>query len=1384
MKHSQPSAAFSAAAGKCLLLVVLVTLTAARAWPAGPRWVTGSPYFYPPGYPVAWYTSQPQYFTDPGDLSSSVNHAAADALVASAAQVWNIPTSKLTLAQGGSLNEHISAANVTMGPSGPVFPADVQPSNGSNKQIAVIYDSDGSLTELLLGGGASSPGNCLHAGVTESVDSLVAGQGIHHALLILNGRCTGPAPEQQLQMQYQLMRAFGRVLGLGWSQTNDNVFTGTPQPTYNQALNWPIMHPIDIVCGPYSYQCLPQPFTLRPDDISSLDMLYNNSPGYTATGKQETSAQANSVEGQVVFPNGQGMQGVNVVVQRDEAFWDIPEPWQSVSGVSGYLYRRQGPTPARPADNSAEGSNGVYDAPREGYYRLQRIPIPNGQAWQNLVVSTEPVNPLYTGPYAVGPYTGSQVAESGSTPAQKIWIQSAYSNTEVDFTPSGAPVTCGASGDGTDAAPVAVPQGGWWNGFVCGYGHAAWSAITVKANRSLAIEVTALNEQGSATTAKLVPTIGVWNANDARGTLPTVAAAGTGLNGLETGLTTLRVPAASADRALRLSIADQRGDGRPDFSYQARVLYADSISPATVGSAGGVVTLSGYGFREGDVVLVNGGQATIQSVSASTIVARVPASLGLGAYTGFTADVTVRDPASGGISVMSGALTYAPGSPTIEQVSTPSGTVTLNLPATQAFAVKIVGTDGASPLAGRQVVFSATGGAVQWGACGTPACTVTTDAKGVASTTVEPTAAGAIVLKATASMGVITATLTAAAARLQLVSAPAGVVTAGTPAALAFAVQVFAADAVTPLAGASVTLVATGGGALWEACSQAVCTLTADANGMVRSRITPTAAGTVQLTASMTGADPVTASFNAVTEALQLRSSPQGIQTTDMAAVTAFAVLALGSDGSAVANEPVVISSIGGVVRFGACGAAICTLVTDANGLVQTTVTPLTAGSVTLVAMGSSGSISAPLVSAPPSLRLVSAPSGIVTTGRPAAVSVAVLAGDGVTPMAGAPLQFTVSGVPALLSACGGVQCAVAADGSGVAGLTVTPSGVGAMTLTVSGAAGTVVVHFVAAAAQMQVAASPVAQVAAGSSAGVAAVRLLGGDGFTPLPGEPVLFSVTSGSATLAACGTAVCTVVSDANGLASTGVEPTAPGSVQISAVAVSSIQRFQLTALANAAETGLSRSLAAVRPMLYLAAGATLQWQPAVTVTGAVADLAGAPVQWSGPATLGLSELTSAVAADGGAAVPASTGPLAAGAQVVGSACAWSTVCGSFAVVGVAPELLQPEPVSGATQSAAAGDTLGLVTLRVTDGQGHGVAGAEAQVYQTVSQWQQSCSGTGRCPAAPVYRSSISTVVSDIDGWITIDPAQLPGVASVTQVAVAVGSRGFCNLTLEKHP
>src|SRR5579864_5406613 len=103
-----------------LLIPLALLFGSDAAIASGPRWVTGPPYFTgPAGKPVVWYTTHPLYFTDPGDLSASVNHAAADAMVAAAAAVWNLPTSAMVLAYGSSLNEHVSSANIYVGSTGP-----------------------------------------------------------------------------------------------------------------------------------------------------------------------------------------------------------------------------------------------------------------------------------------------------------------------------------------------------------------------------------------------------------------------------------------------------------------------------------------------------------------------------------------------------------------------------------------------------------------------------------------------------------------------------------------------------------------------------------------------------------------------------------------------------------------------------------------------------------------------------------------------------------------------------------------------------------------------------------------------------------------------------------------------------------------------------------------------------------------------------------------------------------------------------------------------------------------------------------------------------------------------------------------------------------------
>jgi hypothetical protein len=461
--------------------------------------------------------------------------------------------------------------------------------------------------------------------VTESVDSIAPSGVIQHAVLVLNGRCTGAAPEMQLQMQYQLMRAFGRVLGLGWSQTNDNVFTGSPVASYQQALHWPVMHPIDVICGVYTYQCMPQPFTLRADDLSGLALLYPIGQGQAGSGQTDTLLGASLIGGVIRFPSGQAMQGVNVVGSR--LSWFRPdsdtEKWQTVSSVSGYRFRQSNPNSVTGLNPSMGGSMGSYGGNDEGWYEFARMPmLPGG--WQRVLIETEPVNPMYVGPYSVGPYTANTVVPSGNSPKDMAGLFGSYSSFGwFDYVLGGGASSC-TGGGGSETAPLAVAAGGWWTGQLCGYGHTAWSGLTVRANRSFTIEVTAQDEQGFATIAKALPVVGVWRSTDVPGTVPVVAVT-TAFNRASAGVTSLVVPALSAG-GLRIGVADERGDGRPDFNFGARVLYADTVTPVNVGSGGGVVTIAGRGFRAGNVVTVNGFAAVVQSWTPTTIVATVPSS--------------------------------------------------------------------------------------------------------------------------------------------------------------------------------------------------------------------------------------------------------------------------------------------------------------------------------------------------------------------------------------------------------------------------------------------------------------------------------------------------------------------------------------------------------------------------------------------------------------------------------------------------------------------------------------------------------------------------------------------------------------------------------------
>ncbi len=355
---------------------------------------------------------------------------------------------------------------------------------------------------------------------------------------------------------------------------------------------------------------MPQPFTLRPDDLSALAQLYPIGRGQAPAGKADTLFNASQFRGRIFFASGQPMQGVNVVGRRWAQFTapSQAEQWQTASSVSGTYFRQSNGNPVTGLDTTMEGSQGSRDNFYEGLFDLARVPQLPG-TWQLIILETEPINPLYTGQYTVGPYVAT-VNPSGSDLSLVEGLFASYDQALLDFPVTDSASSCDTGADGIETAPAVAPASGWWTGLLCGYGHTSWWSFAVKGNRSLTVEVTAEDEQGFATIGKAMPVTGLWNATDPTGSLPGVAVAGEPFNGAATGMTTLTTSFTQPDQ-LRMAIADQRGDGRPDYNYQARVLYADSLSPATVSAAGGTITITGMGFRPGNAVFVNGVAATV-----------------------------------------------------------------------------------------------------------------------------------------------------------------------------------------------------------------------------------------------------------------------------------------------------------------------------------------------------------------------------------------------------------------------------------------------------------------------------------------------------------------------------------------------------------------------------------------------------------------------------------------------------------------------------------------------------------------------------------------------------------------------------------------------------
>jgi IPT/TIG domain len=702
----------------------------------GPKYVAGVSYFNSgsAGTPLTWAQGQVNYYTDQGDLSPILPGPSADAFVADAFSQWtSISTAAVAAIHGGQLAEDVSGSNVYVNPDGTItMPADIEPS-ATDKPVGVVYDYDGTVTDALLGQGAGDPSECFYNAAYGGVDNFGTNTYFLHALVVINGMCA-LNNNQLTDVEYRLVRVLGQVLGLGWSQVNDNVLTGNPHPTQADYAGFPVMHSIDPPnCIPITL-CYPNPYQPKMDDQASISRLYPVTAANQSQfpGKQIFSTNTVRIYGSVYFTDSSGqsaqaMQGVNVIARWIDTSTGLPSRQYAASSVSGFLFVGN-------AGNMVTGFNdssglplnrfGSNDTLLEGFFDLAGLQIPNGGTSAQFQLTVEAIDPMWSTP--VQPYGPWQVNPSGSIQPilvnvtlggdveQDVLMQDSAVQKQAPFPPT------------SYSEPAAVPIGGDWESSLSPYGDLDYFWFNGQANRTLSVLVTALDETGAPSESKAQPVIGMWDLSDP-GSSPAPANTSSPFNSSTFGMTILNAQLEQAT-GFRIGISDLRGDGRPDYFYHARILYGDKVTPARASVAGGTpLTLSGLGFESNLRVTVNDLAAPPLSVSANQILLNAPPQPdGLN-------NLALTDPPTLASSVLTGAVTYGAGpNDTLKLIAgtnpwTPVGGQAPNPITVQAFA-----SDG-TPVPGASIFFTASP-AVSFSACGGGnGCTVLTDDTGQAS---------------------------------------------------------------------------------------------------------------------------------------------------------------------------------------------------------------------------------------------------------------------------------------------------------------------------------------------------------------------------------------------------------------------------------------------------------------------------------------------------------------------------------------------------------------------------------------------------------------------------------------------------------------------------
>ena len=269
-------------------------------------------------------------------------------MVDAAAALWSaVPTAGVSLAREGSLNEDVSGANIVPGNQAIAQPSDV----ALGHQLSRWPSSTTPTARCSTRSSAPTPAirptarpTASWPGSTTSIPTPPSPT----PCMVLNGRCA-TTPNLVSMMQFQLERAFGPILGLGYAQVNPGALrNGEPDGTQG----WPVMQPISGVCGPAGGICIPDPgnAALRRHRRPQPHLSHHRRQPCRLS-RQGADRRQHRLDRRAPSRSAPalGMQGVNVVARPLDANGNPLYQYTVTVGL-GRLFQRQSRQPGHRLD--------------------------------------------------------------------------------------------------------------------------------------------------------------------------------------------------------------------------------------------------------------------------------------------------------------------------------------------------------------------------------------------------------------------------------------------------------------------------------------------------------------------------------------------------------------------------------------------------------------------------------------------------------------------------------------------------------------------------------------------------------------------------------------------------------------------------------------------------------------------------------------------------------------------------------------------------------------------------------------------------------------------------------------------------------------------------